>query len=767
MMRPKVITLLFLLLCPPVVAQRVGLVLSGGGAKGLYHIGVIKALEENHIPIDYVAGTSMGAIIGGLYATGITPEAMERELISNQVRYWVTGKLDPQYIYYFKRMRVNAAMLTLRYDPGERRKMSPLPSSLVSSSQIDLACVEYFSAASAAAGGDFDQLFVPFRCVASDFRNQSAVVFGKGDLGKAIRASMSIPLLFRPMQIDSMVLYDGGLYNNFPWRVLDREFAPDLLIGSTCLENRVELETYSLMEQAFALTTNRTDYNLPAERGVMIRRILDDVGSLDFSKAEYVISLGYQDAMAAMPEIKARVSRRVHAKEVAARRSAYEQNHPQLLFDRYEIEGLNAMQRDYVRKQLRLDHRRKGERMYTPDRFRREYFKLLSEGEFECDYPEAHYNYSTERFALRLKMHNKPSLKLMLGGNISSTTLNQAYIGLEYKRIGRAAQSYNADGYFSTFYTSLAAAMRYDFYIRSPFYAEAGMFFNYYNYFRSNFGFLSKNHDLTYSKYDDLYGYATLGMPAGLHWVMNMQVNLGQESFRYFQLPGCDKDVDTLDRTRFKFVGVKFELEWKNMNYELYPTRGVYHALSGYFINGREIFRPGTTGRRSGQIDEKAARFWFGLHYRRDQYFPIKPVKWFSFGYMIEGVLSTRTDFLNEYATNISSPAFQPTQHSKIIYLKEFRSRTYIGAGIIPTIEFSPNVYFKMGAYTFLPSNYHDVREGIRQRLRYIFDGTFVYQTLIGPVSLSISQYDASRNNNWFITFNFGYAVFNKKGLFY
>ena len=762
MIRSKVIALLFLSLCLPVAAQRVGLVLSGGGAKGLYHIGVIKALEENGIPIDCITGTSMGAVIGGLYASGMTPDAMAAELSSHQIRYWVTGKLDPQYGYYFKRMNVNAAMVTLRYDLKAKHKISPLPSNLASSSQIDLACVEYFSAASAAAGGDFDQLFVPFRCVAGDVRNQRAVVFSNGDLGKAIRASMAIPLLFRPMHIDSMVLYDGGLYDNFPWRILDREFAPEIIIGSSCSESHADPDNNLLIDQVFALTTNHTVYNLPAERGVMIRRILDDVSTLDFSKAEYVISLGYQDAMAAMEKIKARVSDRVDPAIIAARRDAYMESRPQLVFDHYELDGLNSMQKSYVRKQLRLDHRRDGERIYTPIQFRREYFKLLSEDEFECSYPEARYNDSTGRFALRLEMRNKPSFKVMFGGNISSTALNQAYIGIEYKRIGRAAQIYNADGYFSTFYTSLAAAARYDFYIRSPFYTEFGMVYNYYNYFRSNFGFLSKNHDLTYSKHDNVYGYATLGMPAGRHGVINLQLNLGQDSYRYFQLSGFDKDIDTLDRTQFKFMGAKLEFEWKNINYRFYPTRGVHHTLSGYLSDGREVFRPGTTGRISGQSDKEGHRFWMGLCYRRDQYFSIKPIKWFSFGYMVEGVLSTHPDFLNEYATNISSPAFQPTPHSKIIYLKEFRSGTYVGVGVIPTIEASSNFYFKMGTYTFLPDNYQGVREGIRQRLRYIFDGTFVYQTLAGPVSLSVSKYDTNRKN-WFITFNFGYAIFNKK----
>ncbi|MCD8071703.1 MAG: hypothetical protein LUE10_00680 [Alistipes sp.] len=123
--------------------------------------------------------------------------------------------------------------------------------------------------------------------------------------------------------------------------------------------------------------------------------------------------------------------------------------------------------------------------------------------------------------------------------------------------------------------------------------------------------------------------------------------------------------------------------------------------------------------------------------------------------------------FANEYATNISAPAFTPTQHSRIIYMKEFRSDTYFAVGLMPTVEFTPSFYLKMSGYLYIPENYDGVKEKIRQRMRTIFDGTLVYQSIIGPVSLSVSKYDVTKRNNWFMTFNIGYAIFNRKGLFY
>lgn len=162
-----------LLLASAASAQSVGLVLSGGGAKGLYHIGVIKALEQNEIPIDYVAGTSMGSIIAALYAAGYSPEEMRAIVDSGQVREWVSGRIDPRYASYYRQMQDQPSMLTLRLNlrdeerhRNDRNKSRlVLPSHLISSSQIDLALAGLLAPATTASDGDFDRLMVPFRCV--------------------------------------------------------------------------------------------------------------------------------------------------------------------------------------------------------------------------------------------------------------------------------------------------------------------------------------------------------------------------------------------------------------------------------------------------------------------------------------------------------------------------------------------------------------------------------------------------------------------------
>ena len=211
-----------LLAAAPVSARKVGVVMSGGGAKGLYHIGVLEALEENGIPIDCVAGTSMGSIIAAMYAAGYSPAEMRAIVSSGVVKEWVSGRIDPnRYMSYYRQLGSNPSFLSVRANlgnpAGERVKV---PTNLISSTQVDLALTELFAPATAAAQGDFDRLMVPFLCVASDMNHRRPVVMRSGDLSLAVRSSMSIPLVFKPMAIDSMLLYDGGIYENFPWKPL-------------------------------------------------------------------------------------------------------------------------------------------------------------------------------------------------------------------------------------------------------------------------------------------------------------------------------------------------------------------------------------------------------------------------------------------------------------------------------------------------------------------------------------------------------------------
>ncbi|MBK7214619.1 MAG: patatin-like phospholipase family protein [Bacteroidales bacterium] len=249
--------------------QKVAVVLSGGGAKGVCHIGVLKALEEAGIPIDYIAGTSMGAIVGGLYAAGYSPGEMEQLVTSPEFTEWVSGRIDPQYIYYFRKPYADASWMTFKFK-YDSVLQTQLPTNIVSPVRMDFAFMELFANASAAANYNFDSLMVPFRCVASDVDANKPVVLKSGDLGSSIRASMTFPFYFKPIRINGKLLFDGGMYNNFPSDVAYEDFFPDIIIGSKAAQNAQPPSDDNVVSQLTNMLMEKSNYNVICESGVMI-----------------------------------------------------------------------------------------------------------------------------------------------------------------------------------------------------------------------------------------------------------------------------------------------------------------------------------------------------------------------------------------------------------------------------------------------------------------------------------------------------------------
>ena len=354
----KIVILTCLLLVVGAIghAQKVGLVLSGGGAKGAAHIGVIKALEENGIPIDYVAGTSIGAIVGSLYAIGYTPEEMVELMLSDDFFYWQTGIVESKYQYYFMRPDDTPEFGHFSIDMTDslQVKANFLPQSLINPIQMNQAFMALFSPATAKAGWNFDNLFVPFRCVASDIYGKKAIVFKNGDLGDAVRASMTFPFVFQPIWRDSVPIFDGGIYDNFPVGPLKEAFHPDFIFGSAVAggDNKPSSNVYNQLE---TMIMQKTEYDVSEEDGMMLQFNFPDVSLLDFQRARELMDIGYKRTMAVMDSIKARVPRRVTPSELHKRRVAYKEGLPPLIFQNIYITGVNDAQRKYIESQLDIN----------------------------------------------------------------------------------------------------------------------------------------------------------------------------------------------------------------------------------------------------------------------------------------------------------------------------------------------------------------------------------------------------------------------------
>lgn len=743
-------------------AQKVGVVMSGGGAKGLYHIGVLKALEEQGVPVDYVSGTSMGAIVASLYAAGYSPEQMEEIVGTGIVKEWVSGKIDnSRYGYYYRQIGNVPPMVAVHIGFTEKsgRRMFQMPNSLISSTQIDMALVGMLTPASTAAQGDFDRLFVPFRCVAADLNARRPVVMRSGDLAEAVRASMSIPLAFQPLQRDSMLLYDGGVYNNFPWQALDEEFAPDLLIGSVCTAgNRLVDERSGLVDQGMMFLMNETDYSLPEDRGLMIRRAVP-VGMLDFDRAREIVTWGYEDAMAQMPQILARVTSLRPKSEVEARRDAFGERCPALLFDHYEIEGLNNAKRSYARDLLQVDEgfrrfRRGNEQRLSFDEFRENLYTIVASGDFTTDFPYLHYNDSTGCYGVKMRLNYKPSFKMMIGGNISSTAFNQAYVGLRYQLINRVAQTFYGDLYVGPVYSSGSVGGRTDFFMWKPLFLDYAFNFSAKNLRHGVFGSLTDVTNTEQVRRNELFGSLTFGFPLSLRSLFSLRMNGGQISYRY--TPEQPLESQEMNLTRFSYVAGKVEIARNTLDKPLYPTRGSHFSLSGIGVWGRDKLSPYDTS----HFISREKRHWWGARVKWDQYWNL--ASWLTLGFNFDSVVTDQPDFTSPSATIMARPCYQPLPHANMVYMPDFHAKRYVAGGLMPTFRFTPSFLFRAGFYAL----YRDRETAVRE-MHYISEASVIYHTSLGPVSLSLTKYELDSWENMYLTFNFGYAIFAPRGTFY
>ncbi len=209
----------------PSARPTVGIVLGGGGARGAAHVGVIKVLDELQIPVDYIAGTSMGAIVGGLYASGMTADELVNVIETADWSALLTDR-PPRAQRSFRRKSDDIGFL-VDFDLGIDKSGLIFPEGFIQGQNLEIALKRL--ALSAISTDDFDELPIPFRAVATDIVTGEAVVIDSGDLAAAMRASMSAPGIFKPVRRDGRILVDGGIANNLPVQVV-RDMGADILI---------------------------------------------------------------------------------------------------------------------------------------------------------------------------------------------------------------------------------------------------------------------------------------------------------------------------------------------------------------------------------------------------------------------------------------------------------------------------------------------------------------------------------------------------------
>ncbi|MDE6559296.1 MAG: patatin-like phospholipase family protein, partial [Muribaculaceae bacterium] len=332
---------------------KVGLVLSGGGAKGIAHIGVIKALEENNIAIDCLAGTSMGAVVGSLYVCGYSPEQMMELIKSPIFQDCATGTIDPDLSYYFSQKAPSPSWaninLSFRDSVNNNIAGQLIPTSLINPIPMNMEFLKLFTKYSSQCEMDFDRLMVPFRCVTSDVYHKHKIVMRNGLLGRAVRASMSFPLVFRPIEVDGVLVYDGGIYDNFPVDVMQEDFNPDFIIGVSVSGPDGKPERGNIMSQLEDMIIQNNDYTVPSENGIKIQCPVLNFGVLDFGQADVIYDIGYKTGLAMVDSIKSRTPARRSLEEVTARRAQFAAATPEIEFNQIEVSNGTPSQRRFLK----------------------------------------------------------------------------------------------------------------------------------------------------------------------------------------------------------------------------------------------------------------------------------------------------------------------------------------------------------------------------------------------------------------------------------
>lgn len=343
---------------------KIGLVLGGGGARGGAHVGVLRVLEELRVPVDYLAGTSMGSLVGALYCEGYSPDEIER--IVRAIPWDKAFRDAPDRRLQSFRQKEDENLALLPFELGAGRKGISGRSGIITGTRIDF--IFRTLTLEVSSNQHFDRLRIPYRAIATDLKNGEMVVLDQGDLADAMRASMSVPGVFTPVEIDGRVLVDGGLARNIPVDVVrsmgaERVIAID--VGTLLRQEVRDLTAVGVLSQTSAAMGARNRAESRAQIGpgdLLITPELGQFSAADFERIEEAIALGEVAARAQEAEL-----RRYSVSEAEYAEFLRRQRRPSgaeaIRVDSIAIEGIRKVPVGLVRRRIKT---RPGEPLNLP-----------------------------------------------------------------------------------------------------------------------------------------------------------------------------------------------------------------------------------------------------------------------------------------------------------------------------------------------------------------------------------------------------------------
>lgn len=739
-------------------AQKLGLVLSGGGSKGLAHIGVLKALEENGIPVNYITGTSAGALIGALYATGWSPQEIEALVLSDRFKTMVEGKMESKYIYYFKKPDLDASWIRLRFSP-DSVILRNIPSNLLNPASLDIEMLSVFAGPEADAGYNFDSLFIPYRCVASDINAKQSVVFKSGNLNQAVRASMSYPFYLKPISVDGKLLFDGGLYKNFPVDVMEQAFNPDIIIGSLVTSNATKPDDEDIFNQLENMIVNKQNFKIDCDLSYLILPNLNGLTTFDFSRIKESIDSGYAATIRNIDSIKRLTTVRISQGELQRMRAEYRLKLPQPEYSSITIDGLKENQKKYIQKTFT----RKQTAM-TLEHIKPRFYKAYTDEKIKFIFPQSKYDSLTKKYSLSLIVKKDKPFVIAFGGNISSRPVNTGFVAFQYHLLSSSAWTFNASTSFGKFYTAGKGSIRFEPAARRNYYLEAEFNIHRWDYFKSS-NLFYEDKKPSYLIQDEEYAGLNISTAIGTKGKLKVQFRYGQLIDSYYRTESFTTK-DTADKTKLYAATGMISYERNSLNRKSFASEGSYLRLSARLISGLERTIPGNTSTIRDTIEEE--HLWPVFRFEFQKYFFKKSD--LHLGFSTENVFSFQPFYGNYTASLLSAPSYAPILETKTLFMPELRAHKYLSAGMQLIVSVTKNIDLRAESYYFQPLNSLQMTADGKTEYSVLFlkrsvilSGVGVYHSPVGPLSISVNYYPENVSNPVSFMFNFGYLIFNDR----
>jgi len=542
---------------------KVALVLSGGGARAFAQIGMLKVIDELGIEIDYVIGTSMGAVIGGLYASGKTPDEIEAILVSIDWEEMLLNSLERGELHTSRKKWLPTGNY---YFTLNEHFLPEVPQGMVPANDIHLRL--FRETWDVAHITDFEELPISFKAVTTDLLTGNMYLYERGGISDAMRASSSIPSLFLPFDIDDMLLIDGGLSQNFPADIAD-SLGADIIIGlktNTELLGREELTNYfKVLNQTLNIGMLHIQNEAEKYADLIIAQNKQNFTNTDFHRVAEIIQAGYDEAMQYREELLAIVdSLSIYEKK----EKTVSRLHQKIKFSTIAVTGNNYLTDTMIKNYIGVNTTD----FYDKEALYRAFKNAYSTELFDQIYPEILQNGDTYSLVIKVKERERKHL----GINISYNQQDDFVVGaiLRMKNIFLKNSNMLVHGQFGG---KQALELDYSKYI----YSDHTVYYRLFPYFKSEnlYNYNEKYEKTSKHKIDEA------GLTAGLgyHFIKNTMVE--PYVFTYQLQYKGNIGAAPADTTKFISTGVGVKLYYENL--DEYP----------YYMKGVQVFSKWTTAR--------------------------------------------------------------------------------------------------------------------------------------------------------------------------